>query len=121
MLQLTRISILLFYLTCLGKETRINCIGLMVLSGLFGAACTVVEFMQCTPTYMLWSGSRPAEYTCINQAQFFRVSGLINLICKRPLVCPMGFLECVSRAPPRYILTESLGPYSTHAVLYRGG
>lgn len=86
MLQLTRISILLFYLTCLGDETRITCIGLMVLSGLFGVACTVVEFMQCSPTYMLWSGTRPAVYKCIDQPQFFRISGLINLLCKRPFL-----------------------------------
>lgn len=89
MLQLTRISILLFYLTCLGDETRLACIGLMVLSGLFGVACTVVEFTQCNPANMLWTGVRPAEYTCIDQPQFFRISGLINLLCKRPLACAL--------------------------------
>lgn len=83
MLQLTRISMLLFYLTCLGKETRMTCIGLIVLSALFGVACTVVEFLQCSPTSMLWTGVRPATYKCIDQPQFFRISGLINLICKR--------------------------------------
>lgn len=83
MLQLTRISMLLFYLTCLGKETRMTCIGLIVFSALFGVACTIVEFLQCSPTSMLWTGVRPATYKCIDQPQFFRISGLINLICKR--------------------------------------
>lgn len=103
MLQLTRISILLFYLTCLGSETRLVCIGLMVLSGLFGVACTVVEFMQCTPAYMLWKGVRPAGYKCINQPQFFRVTGLINLICE-DLYCPC----CFSTEAPGFWVQESL-------------
>lgn len=82
MLQLTRISILLFYLTALGKDVRIVVILLIVASILFGSACTIVEFLQCRPASMLWLGKKPAEYSCIDQAQFFRITGLINLIRK---------------------------------------
>lgn len=78
-LQLARISILLFYMTNLGKGVRTICIGLGIASILFGIACTVVEFVQCSPAYMLWSAEKPAEYTCINQILFFRVSGIVNL------------------------------------------
>ncbi|PSR84025.1 hypothetical protein BD289DRAFT_434948 [Coniella lustricola] len=35
--------------------------------------------MQCSPAYILWSADRPAEYTCIKQVLFFRITGIINL------------------------------------------
>lgn len=100
-LQLTRISILLFLLTALGKDTRMTIIGLIVLSALFGAACTLVVFLQCRPATMLWTGNKPAEYSCINQPQFFRITGLINVISKLNYKCDadISVANQVSRCP----------------------
>lgn len=103
MLQLARVSILLFYLNTLGKQVRTVCIALICVSTVFGIACTIVEFLQlvkfhalcttpvrgqnqfsnsparCTPVEMLWTGKRPVGYKCIKQSLFFCITGLINL------------------------------------------
>lgn len=105
-LQLTKISILLFYMASLGKTMKIPCTTLITLSILTCIACTVVEFTQCTPTEMLWTGVRPEGYKCINQVQFFRVTGVINLI-----------LDVVTLAAPLPVLWKLNAPLRTRLVL----
>lgn len=70
---------LLFYASCLGHSVKKQCAVLIAFSSVFCVACTIVEFLQCRPTSMLWTGRLPVDYTCINQKLFFEVTGLINL------------------------------------------
>ncbi|KAI0125020.1 hypothetical protein BJ170DRAFT_484894 [Xylariales sp. AK1849] len=105
-LQLTKISILLFYMTSLGKDVKIPCVFLMVLSMLFCIATTIAEFLQCQPAYMLWSGTRPEGFKCIDQTQFFRITGFINLI-----------MDVATLIVPLPVLWKLSAPVKTRAAL----
>lgn len=105
-LQLTKISILLFYMSSLGQAIKKPCVILIVASGLFGVATTVVELLQCQPAYVLWTNIRPAGFTCINQIRFFQTTSLINLI-----------LDVVALVIPLPVLWRLVAPVRTRLAL----
>ncbi|KAF2810362.1 uncharacterized protein BDZ99DRAFT_476533 [Mytilinidion resinicola] len=78
-LCLTKISISMFYISTFGAKIKKPCQAIIGFSILFLIACTVVEFTQCRPPDMLWNGTRPKGYKCINQPMFFKVTGFISL------------------------------------------
>ena len=79
-LQLTKISILLFY-TSLAQIRYFHraAYSLIGISAVFALACTFVEIFQCSPVAKSVYGSLVAG-KCIAQAHFFIVSGYVNLI-----------------------------------------
>ncbi|KAF2499697.1 hypothetical protein BU16DRAFT_558008 [Lophium mytilinum] len=122
-LCLTKVSISMFYITTFGVKVRRPCQVIIGVSILFVIACTVVEFTQCRPTYMLWTGTRPEGYKCINQPMFFKVTGFVSLAIDLAIfIVPLPVvwnLQAPTRTRLALILIFSVGLVSMGAEVAR--
>ncbi|CZR54207.1 uncharacterized protein PAC_04090 [Phialocephala subalpina] len=92
-LQLTKISILLFYISLSNAQyLRKWSWGMIGLSATFCLACTIVEIFQCSPVQKSIYGASVAG-VCIQQPEFFKATGFINLFMDLVvLVLPLPLL-----------------------------